>query len=170
MKNRIEIHRKKIGDRSHRIRVHKSSAYTHKELEGFESAIEEYNIPYWSLVTIRETGIRIFRQNKRYPVFRGTFIKLADNNYLLYTTGFALYLRTYPGPNVPSPLWISEIHGDEDPLRIAREILALTKMNWNNMRFYNKFPVTLQFAKFVGQILSELEPNQTIQSSFKFYM
>ena len=170
LKNCIETYRKQIGDRPHRITVHKSSSYTHEELEGFKSAIEEYNIPYWSLVTIRETGIRIFRQNKRYPVFRGTFIKLADNNYLLYTTGFALYLRTYPGPNVPSPLWISEIHGDEDPLRIAREILALTKMNWNNMRFYNKFPVTLQFAKFVGQILSELEPNQTIQSSFKFYM
>ena len=41
-------------------------------------------IKNWSLVTIRETGIRIFRQNKKYAVFRGTFIKLANNNYLLY--------------------------------------------------------------------------------------
>ncbi len=66
-----------------------------------------------------------------YPPLRGTFVKFADTDLLLYTTGYIPYLRTYPGTRVPQPLEVTEHYGDSAWNLILREILALTKMDWN---------------------------------------
>jgi hypothetical protein len=70
-----------------------------------------------------------------YPPLRGTFVKFDDTALLLYTTGHIPYLRTYPGARVPQPLEVTEHHGDSSWDVILREILALTKMDWNTADF-----------------------------------
>jgi len=59
---------------------------------------------------------------------------------------------------------------DESPRRIAREVLALTKMNWNNTQFDGKYPVTLGSARKVGEMLKYLGESDQPQSRYAFYM
>jgi len=52
----------------------------------------------------------------------------------------------------------------------AHEILALTKMNWNTTEGISRYPVTLSFAKKVGQLMTELPENFAPNPSYRFYM
>ena len=56
---------------------------------------------------------------------------------------------------------------------IGKEILALTKLNWNSAKFYIKAPITIAFSRRVGGILREIPPDmdpKEIGTKFKFYM
>ncbi len=64
-------------------------------------------------------------------------------------------MGTYPGPYVPEPVEIVEHFGDSSMQQLSREILSLTKLNWNSATFSCEFPMTLVFAREVGKILSE---------------
>ena len=50
--------------------------------------------------------------------------------------------------------WKSGYSSDESPARICDEIMALTKMNWNNTQFDRKLPNTIECARNVGSILN----------------
>lgn len=121
-------------------------------------------------VSIREHGVDInFLRMGKYPVLRGTLIELTDHEYLLYTSGFIHQLRTYPGHRIPNPLKL--IHSGESSIEeIAKEVLWLTKLNWNTTSFSTSLPITLEFAKGVGKILSELPLEKLPQNHYRFYM
>jgi hypothetical protein len=51
-----------------------------------------------------------------------------------------------------------------------QEILALTKMNWNNTQFDNFEPITLKAARKVGSIFKYMKPTDPFQSRYSFYM
>jgi hypothetical protein len=71
---------------------------------------------------------------------------------------------------VPRPLEIIEHHGSGSMTEIAREILALTKLDWNTTMFAGKEPITTAFAEDVGRILAELPHNVQAKPSYRFYM
>lgn len=99
-------------------------------------------------------------------------IQLARRNYLLYTRGYVPYLRAYPGMRVPNPIEIAEHHGDSSADKVCSEILALTKLNWNNCGFASRDPITIAFSRQVGRILTEL-PAVGIEApltKYKYYM
>ncbi len=52
----------------------------------------------------------------------------------------------------------------------TREILSLTKMNWNNTQFDRKFPITIDCSRNVGEILKYVSPEQKPQIKYSFYM
>jgi argonaute-like protein implicated in RNA metabolism and viral defense len=52
----------------------------------------------------------------------------------------------------------------------AREILALTKMNWNSSEGIGRHPITISFARKVGLLMTELSDNQKPNPSYRFYM
>ncbi len=76
----------------------------------------------------------------------------------------------YPGMYVPRSLEIIAAQTEESPKNLAREILALTKMNWNNTQFDAAFPITIKAARQVGSILRYLEMESRIQKRYAFYM
>ena len=53
---------------------------------------------------------------------------------------------------------------------LAAETLALTKMNWNSSEGVSRYPVTLSFAKKVGEIMAELSEGKSPNPSYRFYM
>lgn len=65
----------------------------------------------------------------------------------MYTVGFVPYLEMYPGPRISSPLEILEIHGDDDFIQVAKEIMVLTKLNWNGTKFFSQEPITIKFSR-----------------------
>lgn len=61
------------------------------------------------------------------------------------------------------------MRSDESPTFIAREVLGLPKMNWNNTQFDGKYPVKLGCARKVGEVMKYLE-NDRPQIRYGFYM
>ena len=101
---------------------------------------------------------------------RGTVIELGPRDYLLYTRGYIPFIRMYPGARIPNPLEIVEHHGDSSAELVCREILALTKLNWNTCAFASADPVTIDFSRKVAAILKELPEGIEPVSKYRFYM
>jgi hypothetical protein len=62
-------------------------------------------------------------------------------------------LKAYPGVYVPRPLEFELAHTDATVSQLATEILALSKLNWNNTQFDGGEPITVRAARRVGDIL-----------------
>jgi argonaute-like protein implicated in RNA metabolism and viral defense len=62
------------------------------------------------------------------------------------------------------------IESDESPGQICKEILGLTKMNWNNTQFDQKYPVTIGCARKVGQIMKYVPEGEHPQIRYSYYM
>jgi argonaute-like protein implicated in RNA metabolism and viral defense len=71
---------------------------------------------------------------------------------------------------VPRPLLLKRVEGQSAPRQLAEEVLALTKINWNNTQFDGGMPLTLRVAEQVGKILKYVPEGRDIQSSYAFYM
>lgn len=154
-----------------RLVIHKSSNFRTGEIEGFREASDELRVNALDFVTIMDTDLRLLRGTGRiYPPYRGSHVELNSSTHLLYTRGSVGYYKTYPGKYIPQPLEVRIVESDESPSVICQEILSLTKMNWNNTQFDGKYPITIQCARKVGEIMKYLKENDNPQISYSFYM
>lgn len=158
-----------------RVVIHKQSRFWGHQHEGFdeltglrEGIAEVFPRCEVDLVTLAQSDIRMFREG-RYPPARGTFLTLDDDLSLLYTAGYIPFMETYPGNYPPSPWQITECHGGSSPKQLMRDVLELTKMNVNNCAYADGIPITLSFAKKIGEIMKHAE-GQDVQTHYKFYM
>ncbi len=160
---------KKQNDQSlpNRVVVHKSSRFNDAELQGFRAACEA--VPQHDFVSFGLRRVQFYRKGD-YPPVRGTYVKFSDTEFTLYSDGYIPYLRTYPGPRVPRPLEIMEHYGDSPWTTMLREILSLTKLNWNTADFSCGMPVTIAFSRKVGEILAELPSDISPQQPYRYYM
>jgi hypothetical protein len=149
-----------------RIVVHKTTTYEPEEHEGFRTATRK-RVPACDLVWVRNTSFRLLRKGLQEP-WRGTVCTAGDDTYL-FTSGYVPWWSEYPGPYIPAPVQLGA-SGETDIRERAREILALTKMNWNSTEGISRYPVTLSFAKKVGQLITELPDGQLPNPSYRFYM
>lgn len=114
-------------------------------------------------------GVKMFRWGK-WPVLRGTFWQADERTGYLWTSGFKPNVLSYDGSEVPVPLRIDVQHGDADIEQVARDIMGLTKLNYNACKLGDALPVTIKFSDMVGEILVS---NPTIgkpKTNFKFYI
>ena len=159
--------RQNRGSLPTRLVVHKRSRFWNDELEGFQSGAEQ--VPLGDFVALGERGIRFFRPGN-FPPLRGTYVKFSDGDFILYTTGFVPFLRTYPGARIPQPTEVLEHHGDSPWNTVLSELLAMTKLNWNTADFAARYPITLAFSARVGEILAEIPENGPVRQEYRFYM
>jgi hypothetical protein len=152
-----------------RIVIHKTSAYRDQEIEGLTEAMHEKGIYRADFVNIQPSAIRLYRDGK-YPPYRGTALELSADRHLLYTRGSVEYYGTYPGQYVPQPIEIRRGRGDTSTHQLTEEVLALTKMNWNNTRFDGKMPITIECARKVGEIMRHVDESVTPDVSYRYYM
>ncbi len=164
----LDRYRQEHGTDPARLVLHKSSRFLPSEADGFEAACEDHRIDDISLMWIRRSNTRLFRAG-RYPPLRGTFLRTPTRN-ILYTRGSVDFYSTYPGQYVPRPLSIEIFRSDHSPEFLAREVLALTKMNWNDTQFDNRDPITLKASRKVGEILPYLSTSDHLPARYSFYM
>ena len=162
----LRKYRDKAGIDAHRVVIHKTSGFSSEETAGFLSEIGQR--PYDLVSFHSDDPVRLLRY-RDFPVLRGTLLSLSNEDHLLYTSGYIPRIRTYPGVRVPEPLHLRH-HGSSPVRSVAAEILGLTKLNWNTTSFATRRPITLEFARQVGKVLSELEPGAEVQDHYRFYM
>lgn len=153
-----------------RVVVHKTSLFEPDEVRGFSEVFEAMKLQY-DLVSVKKSTLRVIRHGD-YPVARGTYWEKNAQVAYLYTKGYISDLDTYPGVHIPAPFQVTKAKGDESVKELCREILALTKLNWNTADFCSGLPITIGFANNVGRILREFDGNEGYrpESGYRFYM
>lgn len=153
-----------------RIVVHKSSNYSEAELRGFQNALIDKRIELYDFLTLFRSDIRMFRAGA-YPPLRGMKLTLDEDTHILYTRGSVPFYETYPGKYVPRCLEIRCVDVQQTPDYLCQEVLALTKMNWNNTEFDGLWPITIKGSRQVGDILKYVDPEiAEIEPRYSFYM
>jgi hypothetical protein len=151
-----------------RVLVHKTSYFNDEELDGFREAAAERRISAVDLVGVRRAGIRLLRDGIL-PVMRGTCVMVDDHTGIVYLRGTVPYFRTYPGMYVPCPLEFVRNEGETPPIELAKEMLELSKLNFNSTQFDGGEPLTVRAARRVGDILKHVDSERIVQSGFRYF-
>lgn len=163
-------YRRTHGHQPARIVVHKTSQFRPDEVAGFQGAADDREIDFLELIWIQRHGApRLFRTGQL-PPLRCTSVQLDPRTMLLYTRGSIPYFRTYPGLYVPQPLLLRPAEDGTDLLTVATDVLALSKMNWNNAQLDERDPLTLRTAYRVGAILRHVPQDAQIATRYAHYM
>jgi len=162
-----------------RVVVHKTTDFwsssrhpDYAEVEGLKDGIKAVlgNRVSIDLVTIKSSDYKLLRKQGKYPVLRGTLLSLDKSTGVLYTTGYIPIYETYPGVHIPKPIEISIYEGETTLKKVSEEILALTKLNFNNCNYYDSLPITLRFAQKVGEIIQYMDENSIPPNKYFYYM
>jgi hypothetical protein len=163
----LEVYEKQVGVKPRKVVLHKTSRYTEAERNGFEATLAAHTRQY-ALLTVTRRGIFCLRPGYK-AVLRGTAVDFGSKKGLVYTTGYAPFLRCYSGFRIPQPLEISENWGSLTFRECAEDILRLTKLNWNTSAFATHDPITLAFSRRVGDIL-KLAGRREPAVQYRYYM
>lgn len=162
-------YRDEMGQMPQRVVIHKSSRFWPAELAGFRQVLEERNLRYDLVALAPDSTFRLFPVNQ-YPPLRGTRFTVGELDYI-YTTGFLADTQQFHANHVPSAVRVADHIGrDTSRETLLREILILSKMNWNSSLLGGLMPITLNFAGRVGEILREIPADREPLTNFKFYI
>lgn len=149
--------------------IHGKTSFSQEEWEGFSAALPNDS----KVVCIRirhDSRLKLYRMGDT-TVPRGLARKLGDRNGFLWSKGFVPRLQTYSGREIPNPLSIQIMRGEADLDVVLRDILMLTKLNFNACIYGDGEPVTLRFANSVGEILTAAPIRKDLPPlPFRFYI
>jgi hypothetical protein len=163
-------YRRTHGHQPARIVLHKTSQFSAHEISGFQGAADDRDIDFLELLWIQRRGAPHLFRTGQLPPLRGTSVQLDERSLLLYTRGSIPYFRTYPGMYVPQPLLIRPATDGTDLRNAAIDVLAMSKMNWNNAQLDERDPLTLRTAHRVGAILKHVPQDAQIATRYAYYM
>ncbi len=180
LRGTLETYRQQDGRPLREIFLHARSGINHTEYAGLLKACP----PGVRLVGIRvcqdRHGPRLYRYDAHpevsrrgmHPVLRGILWQRTKRHGLLFTTGFKPRIATYDGWEVPVPLSVTVQHGDAELLQVARDILGLTKLNYNACQPGESQPITVKYSDRVGEILLANPdlPQHDWRHNFKYYV
>lgn len=170
LKGILETYKQLEGKPLKEVFLHSRSDISNHEFEGYlEACPEGVKLVGVRVKVDRKYTPKLYRLGD-YPVLRGTFVKVNEKSGLLWGSGFKTRLGTYDGWEVPIPLRIDIQHGDASVIRVAHDILGLTKLNYNACRLGESQPVTVNFSDAVGEILISNPAVEHRRPNFKYYI
>ncbi|MDB5199095.1 MAG: hypothetical protein JWO92_1058 [Chitinophagaceae bacterium] len=155
--------------------IHGRARFSADEWNGFQRAISERkaNTNLVGIVIKDTGGFKLFRDVEgasNYGVMRGMALIINDKEAYLITRGFIPRLNTQMSLEVPNPLHIQIINGEADIDTVIKDVLALTKLNYNACLHGDGLPVTLRFSDTIGSILTATDNWKTEQRKFMYYI
>ncbi len=88
----------------------------------------------------------------------------------LWTKGFIPKTETVNYLEVAAPLRIEITRGKSNINTVMKDILALTKLNYNAFLYGDGLPVTLRFSDNIGSILTAIPNVNWPAKPFKYYI
>lgn len=150
--------------------IHAKSSFNNEEWEGFQAACQGTSTNVVGIqIADAWDQLKLFRSGA-YPVIRGTALVTGERSGFLFTSGFVPRLGTYMGPDTPNPLQVSIRRGEASLKTVMRDVLALSKINFNTCLFNDRSPVTIRFADAIGDILVAAPQSSEPMLPFKFYI
>ena len=102
--------------------------------------------------------------------------QLDGTSGLLWTYGTAQGMGLSGQPynpsvkSLPRPIAFARYSGEGALQAVAYDILALTKLDWNNDNPFNPFPVTLSYAKTLAQVVSNVPTLQDNAYRYRLFL
>ncbi len=80
-------------------------------------------------------------------------------------------IASYDGFEIPVPLSITIQFGEGDIVQVAKDILGLTKLNYNSCQLGEGRPITIKYSDRVGEIILANPglPQTSWKHNFKYY-
>jgi len=169
LKGVIETYERQGGKSLKEVFLHARSGFTEEELRGYQEACPDGVKLVGVRVTGRNKGVRMLRAGE-YCVQRGTLWIHNKRTAYLWASGFKPDLLTYDGWEIPSPVEIRVVYGDADIKQVAKDILGLTKLNYNACKIGDALPVTVAFSDKVGEILISNPNIKWRLPNFRYYI
>ena len=170
LKGTLDTYKQLHGKPLTEVFLHSRSDISGEEFDGYRSAAPSNLNVVGVRVRTDRSGPRLYRPDKEWPVLRGTLWRQSSTRAYLYGAGFKPRLGTYDGWETPVPLRIDIQHGEADIAEVSRDILGLTKLNYNACNAGDSQPVTVKFSDAVGEILVSNPTVTERQPTFKFYI
>ena len=166
----LNEYRSKHGREPAELFIHAKASFNDEEWKGFEEACQGTSTNVVGVqIADAWDQLKLFRQGA-YPVIRGTALKTSERAGYLWTSGFVPRLGTYMGPDTPNPVQVSIRRGEAELETVMRDVLALSKINFNTCLFNDRSPVTIRFADAIGDILGAAPQSSEPMLPFKFYI
>ena len=169
LKDALTKYKFATGTMPGRVVLHKTSKYYEDELDGFIQAMQDLGITEYDIVTVIETDLRFFRNNL-YPPVRGSVFTLTEKRHILYTRGSVHQYQTYPEMYIPAPLEIRIVDSVSSVKTVCKEVLGLTKMNWNTTVFASRHPCTFSNATEMIGMMKELQKGELLYPQIRYYI
>lgn len=166
MSSLLEQYKSDMQAYPRRVVLHKTSSYNSDEAEVI-GILNNMNIDA-VLLYIHPTQIRM-TEGEDLKIKRGMTWKIDDSKLLLYTDGILSYTGKSLTAWTPNPLLIERFSGSETIEVSARQVLCLTKLNWNATRNHEKNPVTLSHSQKVIDLLRAGLDRDSIIDDFRYY-
>lgn len=185
MTRTLSLYQLQKGGPPSRLVVHKTTPFSREEIEGCIDALG--TVDNLELLTLTQNipwqGIRIDRPKDdkstkgfppSFPLDRGATLPLGPFSFLLWTQGSCRGIsdRAYfkEGKGIPHPIKVTRFVGAGGFHESAREIMALTKMNWNNDSLYDRLPVTISYASILARIVKRMGSLSSTPYDFRYFM
>ncbi len=150
------------------IFIHGRTNFNDEEWMGFNKAIQG-RVKLIGVKILKSNRLKVFRSGKK-PLVRGTAWILNERKAYLWSNGYIPRLATYPGWEVPNPLEVEIQRGNARIETVLKDVLGLTKLNYNACLYGDSKPVTLRFADDVGNILTATPDHNHPPLPFKYYI
>ena len=151
-----------------RLVMHKTSYFNEDEKAGFREAAEDERLEVLDLVSVRRSGARVLRAGES-PMVRGSAVVFDEHSGIVYLKGTVPYFEVYPGAYIPRALEFVRADGETSAGELARELVGLSKLNFNNTQFDTGDPITVRAARRVGDILKHVPSGRKINSRFRYF-
>jgi len=152
--------------------IHGRTRFNDEEWAGFCDAIDLSKTQLIGVRITRSNEYKLYSSGER-AVRRGTALRIGQRVGLLWTSGFIEKLRTYPGRETPNPLRVEIVNDTKSVTKIEtvlRDILMLTKMNFNSCVYADGIPVTMRFADAIGDVLMTAKNVGVPPLPFRYYI
>lgn len=164
----IAEYESRVGRPPAELFIHGKARFDDHEWRGFRSGVPASATRLVGVRIRLAEDLRIYRPG-RHAVLRTLAYVRDERTAFLWANGFIPRLQTYPGREVPKGLLIDVCRGSADIDTILKDVLALTKLNYNACIYGDGQPVTLSFADAVGEILTA-GPVAGAPTPFKLYI
>ena len=143
-----------------RIVIHKTSSFNDAETEAIKS-FSAHSIIF-TLVYICSGHSNLWHlitANMKEPP-RGCYWRMSDDRALIYTSGILQNQSSFFLPGIPTPMILYKQDDSGTSIdEICKQIMLLTKLNWNSTNSFEREPVTLSHArKIVALLRAGLDP------------
>lgn len=156
--------------------IHSKTHFNDAEWQGFAKAVAERKAETNLVgILIKDLNdLKLYRhapgQESNYGVLRGTAMLIDEKEGYLCTKGFIPRLNSSNSLEMPRNLRIKVIRGETNIEVVLRDILALTKLNYNSCIYGDGIPVTLKFSNKIGSILTSTPDWKVDTRQFMYYI
>lgn len=182
----LQLYQKRNGGAfPRRLVVHKTTAFREEEIQGASEALAA--VPEFECIEVGSNsswrGVWMVgnpggpRPTKAdgYPVPRGTLQTRSGTSCLVWAAGNAPGVSTSSayyqgGKSIPRPLVLTRHAGSGSLQLVAAEVLALTKMDWNNDALYDPLPVTIQYSRRLARTIANVPSLPGLDYPYRLFM